>query len=482
MAKILPVLLAIALSGCECAINTGEALDGQPCLKGQCLDGYVCTSSNTCVSKYAKYDAGAGYRPDGGGVRPDAGSAPVSGWRASERVGHADYDRAANSAPRVAVAGNHDVFVAFNDGTDVFVSRHLASTDQWESSTPYQASAGATGGTNPRIAADSSGNAVVAWSTGTTVWARRFLQADGWQSAQSVYGGGSNPVSLLGVGMTASGQAALVLQVVQTMMPPYSSTLMAAWTYSDTWQSDALVSSGTSLTGGSMGLCSSGGTYLEAAYLESGTVSAIPAMLSGSSLMPAGSSALSTQGSAAPVLAVASNCSSLAVIRHGSTLWATRATGIGGWASEQQVSSGDSVGSAAGAIDASGNAGILYSCSSGCGMRLVASPGSGTYYPPVSASDQSGAAEPDMAADGLGRFLSVFSQTVGGVKGIWAAEFSPPASLVPGHAIGAPSGSSCSAPSVGYASGVGFAAWVRTYSGTGDRKIEGALYHASGVQ
>ena len=323
----------------------------------------------------------------------------------------------------------------------------------------------------------------MAWSNGGALYARRF-QEGSWLTWDQVYsyGGGPASVSLLDAGMSSSGQAALLFTVTPYVGPPPS--LWVAWWYGDSWSTSQIAGPSASLGGGSLGVCVSGNTYLRVAYVDGSSVTEVPAMLSGGSLMPAGSTTLSSRGTTvAPVLKVVGlNCASLAIMLHGSSLWAARAgASMSSWESEQQISSGDTVSAAAGAIDATGSAAVLYSCASGCGVRMVALPGSGQPSSPLSASDQSGAGEPDVAADGTGRFLAVFSQTISGTQGIWAGEFTPPVTLTPSHAIGSTLGSSCSTPSAGYASGIGYAAWVRTYTSTGYRKIEGALYD-SGVK
>jgi len=450
-------------------------------------------------------DGGDGSLSDGAASDGPSIDAPplVPAWGPVERIGHDDLaNEVSNFLPQVAVSANGDALVTFYDQSTVWARRYVRATDSWD--TLLQVNDAASGGVNARVAMDAMGNGMVAWysnNVGGGIFARRFTASLGWPGGWSpvetaVAGSAGVQNQLAHMAMTGSGHAVIGYERYNSVAPTTRSAFIRVYEKGLGWSASSnqsaaanpayapdvdvaqvgntlrIVASWYQSDAGRLNVVGVMSTYdLSTHGLAVGALTPLESDATNDHLSPR--VGIDSSGNAMVIFQQRDATSSLQHVlynRFASGAW-SGAAGVD-TAGQRASDYGLTVNGAGGAVV------VFRQCGATCaiwGRRFI----NGAFTPVDKLStDENSTGEPEVALDGTGRALAVWSQNSAAVRSVYAAELSPTLGWTPAHLLETDNADSHEIPAVGFgAAGTGVAAWVRTGAAVPmRRKILGTVW------
>lgn len=423
---------------------------------------------------------------DGAGGDGTGGEAPPPHWDTFERIGHDDLaNQVSNFLPQVAVSASGDALLVFYDQDTVWARRYVKKSDSWDPL--LQVNDAASRGVNARVAIDADGNGVVVWyssSVGGAVFGKRFTASLGWPAGWGTVetiAEGTSGISKHSttVAMTPAGHIAVGIDV-NTVDTSAREGYLAIYEGGQGWQTPVKVSGSTTSCNGTAVGVSTVGTTLRAvaAWYQSdgGRLNVLGNVVTydltthkGSAAGPQPLEADDTLDHLSPRVVMDGNGDAMVVfLQRDSTssvshVIANSYSG-GVWAGATGVdTAGQRATDYSVAMNAEGDGGVVFrQCGAGC--AIWARRFSGTTFQPVDklSADEDSVSGPEIAVDGAGRGLAVWTQKAAALRSIFASELSPAQGWTEAHALEDDNAAEHWEPTVGFGpNGTGIAAWVR---------------------
>jgi hypothetical protein len=463
--------------------------------------------SNDPDARVGGPDGGGGGGPDGGGGGgPDASvpgpDAAPPGWDPFERIGHDDLaNEVSNFNPQVAVAPNGDALVIFYDQNEVWARRWVKATESWDPL--HQLNTSATRGVNPQLAIDGQGNAIVVWGAGLLnfpIFMTTFTASLGWPQGWGAVAelqpapGTGRIYSVTSVAMTADGSAVVGWEYNDQSGGNIRESWIQLYEAGYGWDAPYEVSgAATTAYGPQVGIAQVGNDLrVVASWYQSdagrlnvrGNVYTYSRNShSGSSLGPTSLESDDTLDALSPQVDVddAGNAM-VAFIQRNSTnsirhVLANRYTGT--WSGASAVNPADGASDFHLDTNGAGDSVVVWrQCAADCSIWARAhTDGTWQGAMQVSSADNS-AGNAEVAIDGDGRALMIWTANSAAIESIWASELGP-GGWSPEHLLEDDNTNfHGTTVAIGFgANGTGLAAWVREANDALMRRsIFGALF------
>ena len=359
------------------------------------------------------------------------------GWR-SPLLLEVNDNRAVD--PQLAMNGSGNAVVVWqqSDGTrDHISANRYTPSGGWGTATLIETDN--TGGAfSPQVAMDGSGNAVAVWtqSDGTryNIWANRYTPSGGWGTAALIETDNAGSATLSQVAMDGSGNA---IAVWQQSDGTRNNIWANRYTPSGGWGTATLIETGNGDATSPQVVMDGSGNAVAVWYQSDGTRNNIWA----NRYTPSGgwgAAALIETGNGdatSPQVAIDGSGNAVAVWTQSdgtrNNIWANRYTPSGGWGTAALIET-DDAGSAfipQVAMDGSGNAVAVWTQSDGTRGNIWANrytPSGGWGTATLIETDNTGyASDPQVAMDGSGNAVAVWTRSVGIRDKIWENRYTP---------------------------------------------------------
>jgi len=352
-------------------------------------------------------------------------------WNGAALIEHDDAGDA--NAPQVAADGNgNDVAVwAQSDGSFIHIrtNRYVAGSG-WL--TPIRIdSDNSNDAASPQIAMDGSGNAVVVWAQANSIWAARYTAGVGWGAATTISDGVGNATAPQ-IAVDTNGDAVVVWQQLDGIQNVWANHYLAGWG----WGTATTISDGAGNATAPQVAADTSGNAVAVWAQSDGTRDNIMAnrYLNGSGWGTAALIETDNNGAAAkPQVSVAADGNAIAVWQQSdgtrTNIWSNRYTAGTGWDAAALIEH-DDTGDATDpqvAVDGLGNAVAIWTQSDGLhnniwANRYAADNAWGT--PALIESDNSGDASlPRIAIGTDGNAVAVWQQSDGARTNIWSNRY-----------------------------------------------------------
>jgi len=351
-------------------------------------------------------------------------------WNGAALIEHDDAGDA--TAPQVAADGNGNAVAVWaqSDGSFIHIraNRYVAGSG-WL--TPIRIdSDNSNDAASPQIDMDGSGNAVVVWTQNAKIWTNRYTAGVGWGVATSISIGGTS-VDAPQITVDSNGDAVAVWQQLDSAQNVWANHYLAGWG----WGTATTISDGTGNATAPQAATDTSGNAVAVWTQFDGTRDNIMAnrYLAGSGWGTAALIETDNNGAAKPQVSVTADGNAIAVWQQSdgtrTNIWANRYTAGSGWDVAALIEH-DNAGPAIDpqvAVDGLGDAVAIWTQADGIhnniwANRYAADNAWGT--PALVESDNSGdAALPQIAVGANGNAVAVWQQSDSTRTNIWSNRY-----------------------------------------------------------